>query len=176
MKKSNAGKKLVLILGIALGLLVILMGANILRSNDFQFGRANQTDESDPIDEPDPFLPHMTIGEFYEVLNDRSGEGFFVYVGRDSCPACQRLEPILREVLEDLGQSLRYFEVDRLWDNEDNYDITIMEMLDQLSIDSVPTLVYIQNGMAIDERSRDLMGDDTAEVLLEFFEENGGLR
>jgi len=185
MKKSNAGKKLTLIAGVILGLVIILVGASILQSSDFQFGSnrdtAERNDEPDPTSEleetePDPFLPHMSIGELYEILNDESGEGFFVYVGRDTCPACQLLEPTLREVLEDLDQSLRYFEVDRLWETEDNYTITIPELLEILDVQSVPTLVYIQNGEAIDWRlARDLSGDDTAEVLLEFFEEHGGL-
>ena len=195
MKKSNSKKKWgLLILGIMLGFVIILAVAGILQSSDFQFGgndeiidgnntqNNNQNDDSNA----DSVLPYISIDEMSEILNDRTGAGLFVYVGRDGCPACQIFEPTLREVLTDLDRSLGYFELDRLWevdedgriiesDDPNHPNVILQEIIRTLEVMHVPTMVYIENGEVIELISNELMGSNADDVLLEFFERHGGL-
>lgn len=109
------------------------------------------------------------ISEMDAILNDQSGTGTFVYIGRPTCPFCREFEPILEGALSDLGQELPYFETD-LADQED-VDRRV-EIMSQLGLQGVPVIVYIVNGEAVEA----LSGVQQQETVLEFFDRHGGLR
>jgi len=120
-------------------------------------------------------LPYIGNLEMYEILNDRSGEGFFVYIGRPDCSACLEYEPLLEEILEELDRELRYYRVDLALLEEDSV-LDPVETLEILQVHYVPSIVFIQNGELVDLITGvSFLGADAREVTIEFFEENGGL-
>jgi len=139
-----------------------------------------QDDDANRSTDPD-LLPFIGVSEMHDVLDDTSGAGVFVYVGRASCPLCQRFEPVFEALLAEIGQSMSYFEIDRLdAAGESDGIIEIMTRLERVA--NVPTLVYIQNGVVAgildgEEIVAALTDDEGVmhEVLMEFFDEYGGL-
>ena len=121
-----------------------------------------------PEDNIEPGLYYIGNDELYEILNTEGDEGFFIYIGRPTCPMCQEFEPILNETLDDLEAALRYFQTDMARaDDEDQ----MLLMLEALRITGVPIVVYIEN-----RELRDfIMGVYTMEEVMNFFEYNGGL-
>ena len=145
--------------------------------NDGNDNDGNDNDGNDNDDNDDDAAVESTrlvyVGneEMYEILNDTSGEGFFVYIGRPTCPHCIAFEPTLEETLQYLDQELRYFQIDLAAEADDESEMTMAEILGELGVAGVPRIVYIENGVAIDA----LSGNQAQEYVLEFFEENGGL-
>ena len=161
MKKLNSRTKVIgLLIGVGILATVLIVGSILRESPNVQT----------------ELLPIIGNEEVYEILNDRSGEGFFVYVGRDTCPACLFYEPILRELLRDLGRTLRYFELDRILVEHTEAE-RMLEILQLLGAVNVPSIVYIQNGEVSLLCGEDIfvIGVDPREVTLEFFNEHGGL-
>lgn len=106
--------------------------------------------------------------EMEAILNDDSGVGTFVYIGRPTCPVCVEFQPILERALNDLDQTLTYYEADlaRLEDQG-----RASEIFNRLDVAGVPVIVYIENSQVVDT----LIGNQPQEAVLEFFEANGGL-
>lgn len=190
MKKSNSKK---MIIGLVVGvvtLIAVLITASILEENDFQFGSGTPSDDiyqpSDDISSNDGYtdsngndadlnddgtLIYIGNEQMYDILNDQSGTGHFVYIGRPTCPACQRFEPVLRETLQEIGQELRYYEVDLARETDSVSEMTVSDILGVLGINGVPSMVYVVNGEVVDS----FTGVETREGILNFFEANGGL-
>jgi len=166
MKKSNSKKWIGGLLAAMIALIAIFVIANIIESSDFQFGRGDANGEYSERTE----LFYIGNAEMYEILNDRSGAGFFVYIGTPACPNCRDFEPVLRETLQYLDQELRYFQIDIARETDDESEMTMTEILDAIDVPGVPATVYIVNGEVVDR-----LGSRTKESLLSFFEENGGL-
>ena len=114
-------------------------------------------------------LLYLDNADMEAIINDVSGDGTFVYVGRRTCPFCVELEPILQETLIYLGQELQYFDTD-LADLEDSNRRA--EILAHLGITGVPVIVFIENGVAEDA----LIGVHGQEEIIDFFNSHGGLR
>ena len=190
MKKSNNSKKIIggvlLVMAVLVAIFVI---ASVMESNDFQFGRNNEVtetteqtestnettdDETEPTDpsDDDGTLTYVGNSDMYELLNDRSGTGFFVYIGRPTCPHCQIFEPILRETLQYLDRGMRYFEIDLAVSADGESEMTMFEILEALGVLGVPAVVYMENGEVID-----MIGgsNHTQETITSFFDANGGL-
>lgn len=158
MKESNFKKKITnLVIALVL-LIAVYLIANALEANDIQFGSSNS----------DYGLYYVGNAEIEEILNDMSGEGFFVYIGTPTCPFCQQFEPVLQETLEYLGKELRYFHIDLARDDDEE---AMVRNLNSLETDTVPTIVYIENGVVLDS----MIGSPDQEVIISFFEANGGL-
>lgn len=181
MKKSTNSKKTVTWLVAAVGALALfLIIASIIDASDFQFGT---NDEQETNVATDDELLYVGVDDMHAILNDRSGQDFFVYIGRPTCPACQRYEPELRAVLEELNQSLRYFEIDRARDIyvdpeervEGQPDI-VSQINQQIGVTGVPHMVLIRDGEVVDFADGNfLLSGDSQANTLDFFERNGGL-
>ena len=162
MKKTNNSKKWIGgLLAAMIVLIAIFVIANIIESSDFQFGSGNNERTE---------LFYIGNSDMYEILNDRSGEGFFVYIGRPTCPACREFEPTLRETLRYLDQELRYFEIDIARETDAESEMTVSEILDTMGVGGVPSTVYIVNGEVVD-----ILSGRSQEDIISFFEANGGL-
>jgi thioredoxin-like negative regulator of GroEL len=105
----------------------------------------------------------------HDLLSDESDAGFFIYMGRPTCPMCQEFEPILEETLADLKAPLRYFQTDKARADDEE---RMLMLLEDLGITGIPVIVFVKNGLIRDF----LMGMHTQEELIAFFENNGGLR
>jgi len=123
-------------------------------------------------------LPFVGVQEMHDILDDASGEGHFVYIGLSTCPTCQRFEPVLIDLLEEMERSMRYFEIVRLRDAGE--DAGVREILDRIGeFDGVPALAFIQNGEVTIFEGREFLSRDddaTHENLRNIFDAHGGLR
>jgi len=173
MKKSNS-KKIVIGLFTVVGALVLfLIIANILQSNNNDTGQI-QTGPDYEV-EPDE-LPYIGNSEMYEILNDRSGEGIFVYIGRPTCPACRQYEPVLRELLQEMDRQLLYFQIDAAHLADAVSEMTTNEIIEAVGVRYVPSIAFIRNGEVIEILTgAPLLGLEAREITIEFFEEHGGL-
>lgn len=100
--------------------------------------------------------------EYVQALLDAGGT-VFLYVGRPTCPFCREFQPILAQTLIDRGESIYYFEIDLA--REANAGLTD-EVLSQLGISGVPALLYLEDGVVVDQ----LTGVRTPEELNVFFD------
>ena len=111
-------------------------------------------------------LVYIGNSEVEEILADTSEEGTFIYIGRPGCPICDNLEPILEDVLANLGIELLYFQVALA--AEDDLELT-EDLIDQMDVFGIPMIVYLEQGEVVDR----LTGFQSEETLIEFFESNG---
>ena len=182
-KKTNSGKVILgLVIAIA-SVAILLIILNILDSDDQSNAddTANTTNENDEMDNDYGELDNdyaesrrlLYIGnaEMYEIINDTSDEGFFVYVGRPTCPVCADFEPTLEETLQYLDQDLRYFQTDLASLANEESEMTTGEIASALDITGVPRILYIENGSVVDL----ITGNRSREDIISFFEDNGGL-
>ena len=151
MKKSNSGKIITWSVISVILLIIFFIVANIFEANNRSYG-----------------LYYVGNDEMQEIIDDTSGEGFFVYIGTPACPVCREFEPILERTLEYLGRELRYYHVGLARENDEGALVRILTRIDTAT---VPTIVYIKNGEVLDS----IGGVQNREALISFFEENGGL-
>ena len=87
--------------------------------------------------------------------NDQSG---FLYVGRPTCPVCREFKPMLEDASQITGQIVYYYNTDegRKQDEE-----KLGVLLDQLEIESVPALLYIENGEEADRLTPGTMDEES---------------
>jgi len=147
MKKSNFSK-------IAIGMVVLIVGLLIAT---FVLNRP----------EGDIQLVYIGNAEFEAILDDDSGEGTFVYIGRPTCPNCNILRPIV-ETLPGFDADLNYFETDMAMADDSEWATTLLE---RVELRGVPAIIYVENGVVVDR----LMGVQSEDALTDFFERNGGL-
>jgi len=159
--KNLKNKKLWAISGILILLVIIIAG--ILESSRVFDRRPNA-------------LPYIGVEEFSELLADNTNTGHFIYIGRPTCPVCRRYEPILRDILHDKNTSIHYFQTDLAMETDGDYAVDTLTLLQQLGVTSVPTLIYIENGVVIDIISNELGGRDARVATINFIENNGGFK
>ena len=192
-KKTNSSKVIMGLIIAFVSVAVILVLANILEETDMNNTTGDDdiiADYEDPIDgddatDEDPTddddttdddgeirrLVYVGNSKMYEILNDDSGEGFFVYIGRPTCPHCAAFEPTLEETLRYLDQELFYYQLDLARAADAESEMTMAEIMGELEVTGVPRIVYIKDGLVIDA----LAGNRSQEDVISFFDENGGL-
>jgi len=147
MKKSNFSK---VVIGIGILIIGLLIATFILNRP-----------------QGDIRLVYIGNAEFEAILDDDSGEGAFVYIGRLTCPACTALRPVI-ETLPGFNADLDYFETDMAMAEDAEWTA---ELGERVELRGVPTIVYIENGVVIDR----LVGVQDVPTLTDFFDRNGGL-
>lgn len=75
------------------------------------------------------------------------GESGFLYVGRPTCPFCREFMPVLENASQSTGQTVCYYNTD---EGREQDEEKLGALLDQLKIESVPALLYIENGKEAD--------------------------
>jgi len=171
MEKKKSNKTIIAVIIGFVGMTILLVVISNMQSN-----QANRPSDLAGLDATEPSrLPLIGVQEMTDILNDTSDTGHFVYIGRTSCPVCQQFEPVFEAFLADAGYSMNYFEIDRLWADEQEAVLAIIDRLG--GIEGVPSLAFVQNGEAVLlERFVSRDDDVTRANLNEFFEANGGLR
>jgi len=177
-KKSNSikviGGLIIALISIAILLVVVNALDGSGDSDDVQTD-TNDTaeDETNDVDNEnnDDRLFYVGNTDMYEIISDRTGEGFFVYVGRPACPHCTAFQPVLEETLEYLDRELRYYQTDLAALGDDDSEMTMAEIIGELDVTGVPRILYIENGSVVDA----LSGNQPKENVLTFFDDNGGL-
>ena len=156
MKKSNVSKIAIGISKIVIGVSVVVLG--IIAVNFV----LNQSEDGDNIR-----LVYIGNAEFEAILDDHSGEGTFVYIGRLTCPACSTLRPIV-ESLPGFDADLAYFETSMAAEEDSDWTSALAE---RVELRGVPAIIYVENGVVMDR----LLGVQDVPTLTDFFERNGGL-
>jgi len=144
MSKSKNTKLLIGLISMAVILIAAIAILNVLenRSTETPGGTTEASDETTEASDESTALHIIGNSEMDEILNDDSGVGTFVYVGRPTCPFCVEFEPILVGVLEEKGQELLYFETDLANLEDSDRRVQIME---HLGLAGVPAIVYVVN-------------------------------
>ncbi|MEF3355123.1 thioredoxin family protein [Paenibacillus sp. GYB006] len=75
------------------------------------------------------------------------GESGFLYVGRPTCPFCREFMPVLEKASQSTGQTVYYYNTD---EGREQDEEKLGTLLDRLKIESVPALLYIENGEEAD--------------------------
>lgn len=94
-------------------------------------------------------------------LLDEESELQYLYIGRPTCPICVEFQPILEEVIQEEEIDVYYYNTDVA--REENSSI-LSEMMENLDVTSVPTLMAIENGTEVNR----LVGESTKEEI-QFF-------
>lgn len=148
MNKSKGHKLIIGVIALIVVLIAVLVTLNVLQKTR---------------------LHVIGNSEMEAILDDDSGRGTFVYIGRPTCPVCNEFEPILEHTLKRLSQELPYYEADLARLEDAQRSSVIFNRLD--GVTGVPVIVYIENGQVVDA----LTGIHQQEAIQEFFEANGGL-
>jgi len=119
----------------------------------------------------------ITNDEMAQILEDDSDYGIFIYLGMASCPACQQFEPILHATLAELGLGLRHFQLEDAMDEDQDVATELLAIISERATASwrdrggVPVIKLFHNGRILDY----LVGVQSQEAIINFFERNGGL-
>lgn len=73
-------------------------------------------------------------------------EDMWVYIGRPTCEECDRFSPVLEEVLKENDKSIYYYNTD---DAVKEGEQEMIDMLDKLEVNLVPTLIYLKEGKVV---------------------------
>ena len=120
---------------LALALIVILVIGGI-----FFYNRRS---DLHPVEKKTILIPidDVTLKNMFNEEN----RSFFVYVGRPTCPFCNEYRPHLEETIKEKEDiTVYYFDTD---DNRENPYFA--EVITKLGIESVPFLIYIEDGKVI---------------------------
>ena len=85
-------------------------------------------------------LVSITQEEISTLISNE--EDAIIYVGRETCPDCKKVKPILLEELEKSNKSLYYF--DTTSEGEELYKYR--QFYNSLGVQSVPTIIVIKSG------------------------------
>ncbi|WP_239254519.1 thioredoxin family protein [Listeria ilorinensis] len=132
-------KKIIgMILCVCLGVLLTACSGQTSKQSDDAASETSQAAKA--------FLNTIGTADFKQKMADK--ETGFVYVGRPSCEDCQAFQPILQKELTEQGYSgkLAYYNTDKA--SEKNRD-EMVDLLEGMSIDSVPTMVYLKDGKVV---------------------------
>ncbi|WP_099222243.1 DUF6568 family protein [Listeria costaricensis] len=151
-------KWLVIMLCVGLGGLVFACSDPSAKDND----AASETKSA-----AKSFLTTISTADFKQKMADK--ETGFIYVGRPSCEDCQAFQPILQKELADRGykDKLAYYNTDKA--SEKNRD-DMVQLLEGMSIDSVPTMVYLKNGKVVSTYS----ATDSQKKLAKWMDQQAG--
>lgn len=121
---------------------------------------------------PEVGLTYIDAHDVVAILLDESDTGYFVYIGRPTCPFCVQFEPLLLETLTNLDLGLRYFEIDESFATDtDLTNEVLIEIRNRGWAGGVPVIKFFVEGQIVDSIS----GVQSVEEVTYFFERNGGL-
>lgn len=112
-------------------------------------------------------LNEITIDQFKSKIENR--DSFAIYVGHDSCSACQQYKPTLLSVVKEYNINLYYLDNSKL-SEEDNAELTSI-----ISIQGTPTIAFITNGEEESTLNR-IYGVTSKKNTIERFRINGYIK
>lgn len=120
-----------------------------------------QTQDTESAD-TDDVLTSITNEELADFLQkEQSG---FLYVGRPTCPVCREFKPLLEGASEETGQNVYYYNTDA---GREQDEAKTGELLDQLEVEYVPILFYIENGKIVDRLTPETMDQAVITAFIE---------
>ncbi|MBC2159344.1 thioredoxin family protein [Listeria booriae] len=101
-------------------------------------------------------MREITNIQMKQILSDKKTG--YVYVGRPSCPDCDPFQKKLRNALKETDRQGYYYNTDAARKADKNYT----EIIKQMNVRVVPTLIYFTRGLETDRYKGDL--DDTTQI------------
>lgn len=133
---------------------VVSINGNKAKQDDDQ----SQTEDEDAVNYS--VLTSVGNQDVLDFLSEKKTG--FLYVGRPTCTVCQVFAPILTKVVEAENYEVFYYDTDAANDDKELKS----EVLAAISVTSVPTFMYIEDGVEVERL------DDTSseEKLREFIQ------
>lgn len=153
--KSGTSKTLLVLLTVAIFItvavatLVVLALVGTGENKPVESGTQSneQTEKPKPAKDPEIVVNNSTaIGnnELRALIDE--GETGFLYIGRPTCPHCKIFVPLLNNVTAQFSDEVYYFNTDAAR-SEDS--AAMSELLGVLNISSVPTFMWLENGVEV---------------------------
>ena len=84
----------------------------------------------------------VSLEEFHDIINGENDGLLYIYIGRDTCPECQRFYPQLCELMEENNMNIIYYSTEP--DRYERPDET-NEILNSVGIEKVPAVVEMED-------------------------------
>ncbi len=115
--------------------ILILCICYVLFWNSFKSYKQEQTDYAKAVE----IFEEIQISDIEQL--QESGSAFYLYVGRESCPYCQKFVLELHRLV--LQEEIRMYYLDSV-DTYENSDLELREFRDQYGISTVPSLIVLK--------------------------------
>lgn len=113
-------------------------------------------------------LDLISLERFDEIISEKNTEATYntmtIYVSREDCPACITMEPVVRDFCRKKDMKMLYY--DTIQDREKRKEY-MDKVLDKYEIDSVPTIIVIENGKVEQKFDGDTMLEDFEKFLIQ---------
>lgn len=111
----------------------------------------------------------INTDEYKELFELKSTK--IVYFGKNDCEYCEQQDPILKELIEEYGIKINYFNLSEQIVTEDDQKYIIDSMKDFLEDGQLrtPTILIIQNKKAVDA----VIGTTDKDTLISLFSQYG---
>lgn len=111
-------------------LIVVIIAAGI-----FLFREFNETDYQKSV------RSFNTISAEQAIEKIHNGEKMFIYAGREICPSCTTLVPLLEEASDETGEKIYYIDM-----ASESGELNSFKM--EYKIEGIPAIVLANNGTA----------------------------
>ena len=107
----------------------------------------------------------------YDELNKmlEKKQDFILFIGSDTCSACNTYKEILNDVIEEYGTDVKYINLASLSKAEES------SLVSKFPINGTPTTVFITNGEEEDTHNR-IVGSAKKSEIVNEFKENGYIK
>lgn len=160
-KQENYAAPIICAAIVVIALLVVVV-ASVVSINGNKAKQDDNQSQAGGADETVNYSVLTSVGnqDVLDFLSEKKTG--FLYVGRPTCSVCQVFAPILTKVVEAENYEVFYYDTDAANDDKELKS----EVLAAISVTSVPTFMYIENGVEVERL------DDTSseEKLREFIQ------
>ena len=107
----------------------------------------------------------------YDELNKmlEKKQDFILFIGSDTCSACNTYKGTLNDVIEEYGTDVKYINLASLSKTEES------SLVSKFPINGTPTTVFITNGEEEDTHNR-IVGSAKKSEIVNEFKENGYIK
>lgn len=171
-QSANSNSSMLAILVFVMGSILLLTSAvllitqfnsNTIISDDPNTSENTPGDENNNESDPyDAFTP-VTSQDVLDLIAS-AGTGF-LYVGRPTCPNCTTFAPLLSAVVLENDFTVLYYDTDVAKSNPDLKS----QALDAISVEGVPSFMYIENGEII-EKLTDRKTEDSIKAFFDKYQ------
>lgn len=159
-KQENYAAPIICAAIVVIALLTVVVASVVSINGDKakQDDNQSQTEDEDAVNYS--VLTSVGNQDVLDFLSEKKTG--FLYVGRPTCSVCQVFAPILTKVVEAENYEVFYYDTDAANDDKELKS----EVLEAISVTSVPTFMYIENGVEVER----LDNTSSEEKLREFIQ------
>lgn len=106
----------------------------------------------------------ISYDELNKMLEDK--QDFILFIGSDTCSACNAYKGTLNDVIEEYGTDVKYIDLASLSEAQES------SLISKFPITGTPTTVFITNGEEEDTHNR-IVGSAKKSEIVEEFKDNG---